>query len=1037
MQIIFHKLFIIKYLLFFTMIDYNYIQQEYTKCYKDKSRTYMIEHYLKTFDATQSKDVPFQLFPRQKDLIATLGKGTNVVTSKPRQAGITTTCAAYIACEMVFADPDAPITVLAIGNTLDLAQQMLFKIRDFLLQFPLWMWGNDFIDQGYDITMPPSNRNIIFNTCNNKELKLKSGSKVVARSSGVDASRGVGGVQYLILDEAAFIESGQIVYTSALPTVSTGGHIIMISTPNGKDQLYYETCRRAKLKGTADWNNFELVEMKWYQDPRYNKHLEWTRKNETTGEVEVITEQCLDDKGNVRYEPEKWAKLDADGWKPRSPWYIKMCRQFNNDSQKIAQELDVSFLGSASNVVEPEFIEMQKNLNQREPIPKNMDCDMFHLDDTWIWKPPIQGHTYICSCLPSGELIKTINGYKKIETITPNDILYNMNGQPEHIIECKRHFINDDIYSVYLSNVGLPMKFTGNHPLFVSDGIIKRWYSKTDKKYQFNERYREHNFQFIDTKDIRKNQWLALPNIYKNRINSDEYCITYMKKYGIESLFYEPLFWWYCGIWAAEGCTWQRHINTTHNISENYITEKISNFIVNFLHKNYSIKTNLKEHSINIAFSHSGLFSFLTENIGQGAKNKFISEFIKCLPSKFRMEFIKGYLNGDGSIYENKRDGILISFGSISYQLLSDIQDILFGEGIISCLAISRKEATEKHFGRLIHCNTLYELKIGKNYAEKFLNDRSTKHHPISNCYFSKDENYIYFKIKGILKENYSGFVYNFETETHTFCANKCITHNCDPSRGDAADRTAIEILDMEGIDEDGKPCLEQVLEYRGKKNGDDIGEILYQYGMLYNNAFIVVDAIGGVGDACLLALMRLGYKNLYYDDANLNKYTMQIEVSSLKPTDGKLPGFHSNAVRFQMLTHFANMVKSNQIKIRSKRVIGELDTWIYKGPAGRIDHQDGAHDDTLTCLAMGIFVMYFSMQKYIADKQKDSSILKAWVTANDPDSRYNSQIIVTKEYNEKKKNYPMPFYSTRGIPNMNKSRTARFNDWLFEKSWY
>ena len=119
------------------MIDYNYIQQEYTKCYKDKSRTYMIEHYLKTFDATQSKDVPFQLFPRQKDLIATLGKGTNVVTSKPRQAGITTTCAAYIACEMVFADPDAPITVLAIGNTLDLAQQMLFKIRDFLLQFPL------------------------------------------------------------------------------------------------------------------------------------------------------------------------------------------------------------------------------------------------------------------------------------------------------------------------------------------------------------------------------------------------------------------------------------------------------------------------------------------------------------------------------------------------------------------------------------------------------------------------------------------------------------------------------------------------------------------------------------------------------------------------------------------------------------------------------------------------------------------------------------------------------------------------------------
>ena len=74
-----------------------------------------------------------------------------------------------------------------------------------------------------------------------------------------------------MFDEAAFIENGRDVYASALPTVSTGGHIIMISTPNGKDMLYYETCRQAKLKGTKDWNNFELVEMKWYQDPRYNK----------------------------------------------------------------------------------------------------------------------------------------------------------------------------------------------------------------------------------------------------------------------------------------------------------------------------------------------------------------------------------------------------------------------------------------------------------------------------------------------------------------------------------------------------------------------------------------------------------------------------------------------------------------------------------------------------------------------------------------------------------------------------------------------
>jgi hypothetical protein len=613
------------------IIDYDYLASEFAKCYKDKSRIYMIQNYLKTFDNTRKRDVPFQLFPRQQDLCRALGNASNVVTTKPRQAGITTTSGAFIACEMCLADKESPQTVLAIGNTLDLAQQMLFKIRDFLMQFPLWMWGDEFMDMGFDPMAPPPNKNVIFNRCNSKELILKNGCKVVARSSGPDASRGVGGVQWLIFDEAAFIENGKDVYASALPTVSTGGHIIMISTPNGKDMLYYETCRQAKLKGTKDWNNFELVEMKWYQDPRYNKFLEWTKKDSESGEILIEKENYIDKEGNVLFDTEHWEKMVEDGWLPRSPWYVKMCQQFNNDSQKIAQELDVSFLGSASNVVEPEFIEMQAELNQRDPLYVDP-----MVEDTWIWKEPIAGHRYLMS------------------------------------IDC---------------------------------------------------------------------------------------------------------------------------------------------------------------------------------------------------------------------------------------------------------------------------------------------------------------------------------------------------------SRGDAADRTAIEILDLDGVDDDGLPCLEQVLEYHGKMTGDVIGEMAYRYGMMYGEAFTVIDCIGGTGDACLLMMMRLGYKNLYYDDPELKVYTMQRDASSIKPTaDGKLPGFHSSSVRFQMLTYFANMVKTNQIKIRSKRVIAELDTWIYKGTAARIDHQDGCHDDTLTCLAMAVFVMNFSMKKFLNAKEKDRMILKAWTTSSTiPVGNNNVTIKKTIEVSaEPKRNYSMPIYSNK-----------------------
>jgi hypothetical protein len=161
--------------------------------------------------------------------------------------------------------------------------------------------------------------------------------------------------------------------------------------------------------------------------------------------------------------------------------------------------------------------------------------------------------------------------------------------------------------------------------------------------------------------------------------------------------------------------------------------------------------------------------------------------------------------------------------------------------------------------------------------------------------------------------------------------------------------------------------------------------------------------------------MQRLGYENLYYDDPNLKTYTIQREATSLPLTpEGKLPGFHSQSVRFQMLTSFANMVKTNQIKIRSKRVIQELETWIYKGEAARIDHMDGCHDDTLTCLAMAMFVMQHSLGKIKAAMERDAAFLKAWVNtamltakAETPRRDYDEEV-------DAKPKYAMPFYTNK-----------------------
>ena len=165
--------------------------------------------------------------------------------------------------------------------------------------------------------------------------------------------------------------------------------------------------------------------------------------------------------------------------------------------------------------------------------------------------------------------------------------------------------------------------------------------------------------------------------------------------------------------------------------------------------------------------------------------------------------------------------------------------------------------------------------------------------------------------------------------------------------------------------------------------------------------------------------MQRLGYKNLFFDDVNLKTYTIQREASSIPvTTEGRAPGFHTNAVRDQMLTGFADMVRTNQIKIRSKRVIAELDTWIYKGPSARIDHQDGCHDDTLTCLAMGVFVMKFSMNKLIAAKNRDKALLKSWVAGVNVEEKkpINQQTQISVE----PKRHAMPIYSNNTVKSTN-----------------
>jgi len=339
---------------------------------------YAIETFLKTFDLTQKGNVPFKLYYKQKEIINSYEKHNRNIVTKPRQAGVSTTTAAYIAVKCAFGDPDNPHKVLILANKQTLAQEFLKKVKDFLDQIPYWVWG---LDESTD-----------YLEVNSKgHLKLKNNNcEIRALATSKDALRGFTPT-FLVMDEAAFIDNGAEVFGAALASLGTGGKISLISTPHGMDPLYYKTYDNARKKD----NNFNIVEMRWFHDIRYNRGLYWKKEDEEDIKCETIGRKKLRWEYNGKiYETDEsvieyYNVMIDDGWKPLSPWYEEMAADMG-DPKKIAQELDVSFIGSGGNVIDDEYITYHETNNVIEPeyyaeVEKSM----------WIWKKPEEGHKYI------------------------------------------------------------------------------------------------------------------------------------------------------------------------------------------------------------------------------------------------------------------------------------------------------------------------------------------------------------------------------------------------------------------------------------------------------------------------------------------------------------------------------------------------------------------------------------------------------------------------------------------------------------------
>ncbi len=258
---------------------------------------------------------------------------------------------------------------------MDTAVEMANKVRAFVDQWPKWM-GVGF----------SSEKN------SQRHFKLTNGCEVKAVATSKDALRGYTPT-ILIFDEAAYINADEDFWSACMASLSTGGKVIVISTPNGFDPIYYSIYSQA-VKGM---NDFRITEMYWFRDPRYSKDLRLIKCDDIVHYMlnrgDYVDTDITIDYGDIKVSERNFEeikqKIENEGYKAYSSWFEAMAKKLKFDKRKISQELECNFLGSGDNVIPAETMKKIKEKHIKEPENKLMGGAL------WQWKEPVAGHRYI------------------------------------------------------------------------------------------------------------------------------------------------------------------------------------------------------------------------------------------------------------------------------------------------------------------------------------------------------------------------------------------------------------------------------------------------------------------------------------------------------------------------------------------------------------------------------------------------------------------------------------------------------------------
>jgi len=296
------------------------IKAEYIKCAQDPA------YFMKKFCMIQHPirgKIPFELYDFQEKTVREFKDNRFNIILKSRQLGISTLSAGYSLWLMTFFQDK---NILVIATKQEVAKNLVTKVRVMHANLPSWLKQRCVED-------------------NKLNLRYMNGSQIKAVSSGPEAARSEA-LSLLILDEAAFIDKIDEIWTASQQTLTTGGSCIALSTPNGVGNWFHKTW----IDAEEATGMFNPIKLHWTVHP--DRTQEWRDEQDTL-----------------------------------------------LGPSSAAQECDCDFLTSGTGVIDPIILEKMRKSLCIDPIEKRgIDSNM------WVWEPPNYSKDYlVCADVGRGD----------------------------------------------------------------------------------------------------------------------------------------------------------------------------------------------------------------------------------------------------------------------------------------------------------------------------------------------------------------------------------------------------------------------------------------------------------------------------------------------------------------------------------------------------------------------------------------------------------------------------------------------------------